>query len=227
MYSVHQGFSKSVADSFLLNRCNQLGSPLAPSMNRQQEGTLKLCFRVCISDKSNRTLQVTFSFQLKGNKSIQLGLDLTAQVFLIKILTSAHLQRTYWTAYLNLLLEILDVVDSQIQHVRCVGLLQEMEVCRLQTSQLWSGLHIENLLTTHTMSMSYCLLGCRRYRMWSTLSMFGTSSCSFRIRSLIFVLLTWAPQISTSANCSAADSKLKGILCKKMDSLTLSAMLRG
>jgi hypothetical protein len=54
--------------------------------------------------------------------------------------TSAHLQRIYWIAYLNLLLEILDVVDSQIQHVRCVGLLQEMEVKVADKSILeWSS----------------------------------------------------------------------------------------
>ena len=39
----------------------------------------------------------------------------------------ADLMDSITTAYLNLLLEFFDVVDSQIQHVRSVGLLQEME----------------------------------------------------------------------------------------------------
>ena len=58
-------------------------------------------------------------------------------------------------------------------------------------------------------TMFCCLLGRGDYRMPGTLSMFGTSSCSFRIRSLIFVLLTWAAMISTSASCCATYLKSK------------------
>ena len=65
-------------------------------------------------------------------------------------------------------------------------------------------------------TMFCCLLGRGDYRMPGTLSMFGTSSCSFRIRSLIFVLLTWEARISTSASCSATDSKIKEILYKRV-----------
>jgi hypothetical protein len=56
------------------------------------------------------------------------------------------------SSYLNLLLEILDVVDSQIQHIRSVGLLQETEVQVVDESTLeWSS--------QRKFALFYCLLG--------------------------------------------------------------------
>ena len=99
--------------------------------------------------------------------------------------------------YLDLLLKILDVVHGQIQHVGSVGLLQS------------------STITGRIRAVSLSIVGCSVqscdvslfYRSFLgfglglvTFSMLGTSSCNFRIRSLIFVLLTWQRQRQESVS---------------------------
>jgi len=84
-----------------------------------------------------------------------------------------------FVTYLNLLLEVFNVLNGQVQHVCCV--------CLLQIEENNIGICVLHHSLTH-----------KRWRVWLcatsqnvTLSMLGTRSCSFLIRSLILVLLTW------------------------------------
>lgn len=87
--------------------------------------------------------------------------------------------RGWFVTYLNLLLKVFNVLNSQVQHV--------CRVCLLQIDRGKQHWYMRPPPLTH-----------KRWLVWLcatsqnvTLSMFGTRSCSFLILSLILVLLTW------------------------------------